>query len=556
MNVATFGTQTIEFGSSNTLVFQANTSLERMRIAANGDIGIGTTTPNSRLTINKNSGSPATIAGSPYFNIVGANADSPRLQFDAYGTGALTLIVFRKANGTLASPSALNSGDQIGNISAWGYGATGYSTTNRGYISFFADEAWTDSAQGTRIVFATATAGAASPGVERMRITANGNVGIGTTTPTQKLEVTGSIKLNSGVVIGERGTAAAPAYSFSDDTDTGMFNISNADLGFSVGGTERVRIDSSGNVGIGTTAPSQPLTVRTSGTSTSAGGNIGARIESNGSGYASTLQFSDNVANSSYISMLGSATIFGQAGTERMRIASSGDVGIGTSSPVAGRGLTLNSSSNYFGISFQTSGATRGQIIQESTGNIYVDAGSDGGSGALVLRTTGIERMRLNNSGTLILQGGSTSATGTGITFPATQSASSDANTLDDYEEGTWTPNTLSSSGSITSYSSGGFYTKVGRMVTVQFWTRIITPGTAGGTLIINNLPFIPASMPSNPGNTQGSMLVREDALGGLAYQAVIRSIGSGEIEMWTLTNGAVSWSAGVRYVSSISYAV
>ena len=87
------------------------------------------------------------------------------------------------------------------------------------------------------------------------------------------------------------------------------------------------------------------------------------------------------------------------------------------------------------------------------------------------------------------------SASGSGITFPATQSASSDANTLDDYEEGTWTP---SVGGTATYTARYGRYVKVGKMVTVQFLIAISTIGTgASGTL--QGLPFASESI----GNVQ-----------------------------------------------------
>ena len=75
---------------------------------------------------------------------------------------------------------------------------------------------------------------------------------------------------------------------------------------------------------------------------------------------------------------------------------------------------------------------------------------------------------------------------GTGITFPATQSASSDANTLDDYEEGTWTP---SVGGTATYNSQSASYTKVGRLVTVNFNLQVNTLGT-GSAQFISGLPF------------------------------------------------------------------
>ena len=85
------------------------------------------------------------------------------------------------------------------------------------------------------------------------------------------------------------------------------------------------------------------------------------------------------------------------------------------------------------------------------------------------------------------------SASGAGITFPATQSASSDANTLDDYEEGTWTP---SVGGTATYTARYGRYVKVGKMVTVQYLIAINTIGT-GSTNQLQGLPFTSESIGS-----------------------------------------------------------
>jgi hypothetical protein len=109
-----------------------------------------------------------------------------------------------------------------------------------------------------------------------------------------------------------------------------------------------------------------------------------------------------------------------------------------------------------------------------------------------------------DNTGTIITQnstpafastigvGGATAAaSGAGITFPATVSASSDANTLDDYEEGTFTPNLIGESGGEATYSiRDGTYTKIGRQVTVNINMAIASKGTMSGNVAINTLPF------------------------------------------------------------------
>ena len=99
---------------------------------------------------------------------------------------------------------------------------------------------------------------------------------------------------------------------------------------------------------------------------------------------------------------------------------------------------------------------------------------------------------RIKNAATISVGGATPSTSGAGITFPAAQSASTDSNTLDDYEEGTFTPSVTGTWAS-TPTSVAGYYTKVGRCVHVTMqWTG----GTKGGTFngAFGNLPFTASS--------------------------------------------------------------
>jgi hypothetical protein len=83
--------------------------------------------------------------------------------------------------------------------------------------------------------------------------------------------------------------------------------------------------------------------------------------------------------------------------------------------------------------------------------------------------------------------------TANGIKFPATQVTSADGNTLDDYEEGTWTPSILwggSDTGAVYTFQVGT-YTKVGSVVYFQGYSQITTQSSATGTFTVGGLPFV-----------------------------------------------------------------
>jgi hypothetical protein len=98
--------------------------------------------------------------------------------------------------------------------------------------------------------------------------------------------------------------------------------------------------------------------------------------------------------------------------------------------------------------------------------------------------------MNAQKDASIALQGAITKA-GIGITFPATQSASTDANTLDDYEEGTFTPVLTGTNGGTATYSvQVGRYRKIGSFICVWARVDLATVGTLNGFITVDNLPF------------------------------------------------------------------
>jgi hypothetical protein len=142
-------------------------------------------------------------------------------------------------------------------------------------------------------------------------------------------------------------------------------------------------------------------------------------------------------------------------------------------------------------------------------------------------------------------------ASGAGITFPATQSASSNANTLDDYEEGTFTPTLTGIGGTAITYSAGasdaGYYTKIGNTVTIGITLNGTYTGGPPSSFRVEQLPFVASSS----ANLVPTALIMNNNTGN-----AISSTG-GWVE-GTLSSIRVfgTWTSGQKYFVSCTYFV
>jgi hypothetical protein len=227
---------------------------------------------------------------------------------------------------------------------------------------------------------------------------------------------------------------------------------------------------------------------------------------------------------------------------------SSGNVGIGTSSPT--QKITANGSIRLTGNSsnFNETGAQMDSYDGLRLAS-YISTGS-----AIQFLTNASggntqERARFNSTGALVFAGGTTTADGIGITFPATQSASTNANTLDDYEEGTWTPTVTS--GNYTASATAGTYTKIGRLVYCRFnITFSAVSGSSNSNCVFTGFPFYNGGS-STPG------VAREDTNTGTIYVVYIDTTGvGGALNSYSgVANGSARTLAiNENYICSITY--
>ena len=351
-------------------------------------------------------------------------------------------------------------------------------------------------------------------GGERLRISSGGYAGINEGNPTQQLHVHDDTNYQGILINGN----AAPRITFAkansttvewgvgiDGTNGNNFAIAQA------GNTPKFIIDANGKIGIGDNTPDNTLSIKGLG-SFDADSNsfyFGSNFTGTGQNYIGSSKhaqrfFLNNASANGYFSYSNTGTT-GTAGNaitwqERFRIHSTGVPQFTTTGTqyvsATVPAFVVNSNGDHaLVLNNQNTTDPRGLFI-------YQDQDvNNGTSYFLRARAGGTDRAHLYSNGTLQLHSGNLKlASGNGIDFSAAGNASGmSSELLDDYEEGTFTPNDASGAG-LTFVEAAGIYTKVGRMVHVQ--VRVKYPSTSNTSYVsIGGFPFSATNQGTNISN-------------------------------------------------------
>jgi hypothetical protein len=364
---------------------------------------------------------------------------------------------------------------------------------------------------------------------------------------------TGGVSLRSGAVerlnvgtaqigTGFLGTAATPAYSFTADTNTGVFSPGADELALATGGSARLTIDSAGAVAI-------PGSLTVAGESVVAGSIVNADVDAAAAiaGTKISPDFgSQNISTTGTVTV-GAITIPNTDGTSGQVLTTDGAGTLSFSTVTGGGGGASVTTSDTAPTSpsdgdlwYDSVGGRLYVYYQDPNTSQWVDVapqGGGGGGGASVTASataptsptdgalwydtnsgrlfiyfddgdtsqwadaapqSGVSAVELwtQTGGTLTPTTSTDLVAANGFKFPATQVASADPNTLDDYEEGTFTPTAVgeTTAGTTTYAAQAGSYTKIGRQVTVNI-SITYTAATGSGFLRIGGLPFVASNI-------------------------------------------------------------
>lgn len=454
-------------------------------------------------------------------------------------------LSFEKSRGSIGSPTGVSSGDYLGGISFQGYyGGTTNNYQTGAYISGVADAAQGDGSSAGRLEFSTTPSGSTTP-VERLRISQDG---------TSKFSYPVSVEMSSSSTalrVTQTGTGNALVVEDSANPDSTPFVIDAAG---------RVVNGHTSAIATGSLyAPVQSHGISSSGTTENGFGSYSWQNGNTGSGFSfhkarggvigtpSVVSSGDFIGRTNYYAYDGSswiqsatidAIVDGSPSTnnmpgrlvfqttpssstsavEHLRISSDGIVDLRKDN-TAGTALnilrftdtdTTAAAGQDFGqIQFYSSDASgvgvkayiKGKAVGTNPGG-YLEFGASANTAGVnatayaTLSTTAFSPVTDNTIalGTSAIRFSNCYTNGVG--FPATQVASADANTLDDYERGSFTPTIVggTTAGTGTYTTQTGFYIKVGRFVYVNIWI-VITAHDGTGQIQITGLPYASASV-------------------------------------------------------------